>query len=67
MWPTQPAGHPVRAYGFNGQALHVYQKFGFHIEARFRREIFRWGRWHDVLEMGLFSDEFPVAASIEES
>lgn len=48
----------LRVYAFNPRALHIYQKLGFAIEARFRGEIYRWGAWHDVIEMGMFADEF---------
>ena len=53
----------LRVYSFNDRALHVYQRLGFQIEARFRKELFRWGAWHDILEMGLFRDEFVSAES----
>jgi len=48
----------LRVFAFNSRAIHVYQGLGFQLEARYRQEIFRWGQWHDVLDMGLFAQEF---------
>jgi RimJ/RimL family protein N-acetyltransferase len=40
-------------YVENARARHLYEKFGFEVEGRRRRAIFRDGQYHDDLIMGL--------------
>lgn len=45
-------------YSFNERAINSYKKCGFTIEGRHRQEIYRDGKYHDVLSMGLLRAEF---------
>lgn len=42
----------------NARAIHVYEKLGFKHEARRRDALYKAGRWHDVLVMGVLEDEW---------
>ena len=42
----------VSVMAFNTPALRLYQKCGFRIEGRLREEIWRNGRWEDVVILG---------------
>lgn len=45
-------------FDFNKPAIKVYQRLGFTIEGTLRQEIFRNGRYHDVLIMGILRAEW---------
>ncbi|EGK14681.1 spermidine N1-acetyltransferase [Desmospora sp. 8437] len=47
----------LEVFEFNPPAIRVYEKCGFRREGRLREEIFRYGRYHDVLVMGLLQEE----------
>jgi RimJ/RimL family protein N-acetyltransferase len=51
--------HKIRldVYAFNEGAATVYERVGFRREGVLRKEIFRNGRYHDVIRMGLFREE----------
>lgn len=44
-------------FSFNKRAIHCYEKCGFHIEATLKDELFRDGRYHDILRMVRFREE----------
>lgn len=45
-------------YSFNTKAGNFYKKIGFKEECIHRDEIFRHGKYHDIVRMGLFKEEF---------
>jgi RimJ/RimL family protein N-acetyltransferase len=45
-------------FAFNKRGLKCYQKVGFKIEGKLRQEIFRQGKYHDMLSMGLLRSEW---------
>jgi len=45
-------------YSFNIRAIKCYEKLGFKQEGTLRKEIFREGKYHDILVYGMFRDEF---------
>ena len=45
-------------YGFNKCAIRSYEKVGFRTEGVLREEIFRFGRYHDKVMMGLLCSEW---------
>lgn len=48
----------LSVYSFNERAIKSYRKCGFQIEGILRQEIFRNGKYHDVIAMGLLRDEY---------
>jgi RimJ/RimL family protein N-acetyltransferase len=51
----------LAATGFNERALHTYEKVGFVEEGRDREAIFRGGKWHDQVRMGILDHEWWAA------
>ncbi|MFF5292666.1 GNAT family N-acetyltransferase [Paractinoplanes globisporus] len=51
----------LAATGFNERALHTYEKVGFVEEGRDRQAIFRGGKWHDQVRMGILDHEWWAA------
>jgi RimJ/RimL family protein N-acetyltransferase len=45
-------------YGYNEASYHRYEKLGFKLEARLRDEVYRMGRYWDVLTYGLLREEW---------
>lgn len=48
----------LEVYSFNLRAIKCYEKLGFKEEGCLRKELFREGKYHDVLHYGMFRDEF---------
>ena len=48
----------LNVFAFNGRAIRSYQKVGFIEEARLRDRIFRFGRFHDEIIMGILRHEW---------
>lgn len=48
----------LHVYSFNPRAIKSYEKCGFIKEGVLRQEIFRKGKYHDQIIMGLLRDEF---------
>ncbi|MDX1436460.1 MAG: GNAT family protein [Anaerolineales bacterium] len=46
----------LRVFSYNDAAIHVYKKFGFEIEGRRRRSIFKGGKYIDDLLMAVLLD-----------
>ena len=44
-------------YADNLRAQHVYEKVGFQVEGRRREALYKFGRYHDVVVMGLLEGE----------
>jgi RimJ/RimL family protein N-acetyltransferase len=47
-------------YAENARAQHVYEKVGFRVEGRRREALWKFGRYHDVIVMGLLEDELDM-------
>lgn len=45
-------------FSFNQPAIRSYEKSGFVVEARMREELFREGKFHDIIYMGLLRREY---------
>jgi RimJ/RimL family protein N-acetyltransferase len=43
----------LEVFAENLPAIHLYQKFGFEVEGRKRHAVYKWGRYLDMLVMGL--------------
>lgn len=48
----------LTVFAFNHRAIRAYKKCGFQVEGVLREELFRNGRYHDVLVMGLLRSDF---------
>jgi RimJ/RimL family protein N-acetyltransferase len=48
----------LTCYSFNDRAVNCYKKCGFSIEGVLRQEIFKDGKYHDKIAMGILREEF---------
>ena len=48
----------LNVFSFNPRALRMYQTCGFKEEGRLRQELFRDGKYHDIILMGLLREEY---------
>jgi RimJ/RimL family protein N-acetyltransferase len=48
----------LNVYSFNERAIASYVKCGFKVEGRLRQRIFRDGKYHDEVIMGILRSEF---------
>ncbi|MCM1991615.1 GNAT family N-acetyltransferase [Oceanirhabdus seepicola] len=48
----------LRVFSFNERAIKLYEKIGFLYEGRLREAIFRDGKWHDIVNMGMLQREY---------
>lgn len=48
----------LRVFSFNEKAIRLYEKIGFKHEGTSRQCLFRNGRWHDIIHMGILHDEY---------
>ena len=48
----------LQVFGFNQQAIRSYEKSGFHHEGTLREEVFRFGKFHDVVVMGVLRSDW---------
>lgn len=48
----------LRVFSFNENAISLYEKLGFKHEGRSRQAMFREGKWHDILHMGILQEEW---------
>jgi RimJ/RimL family protein N-acetyltransferase len=48
----------LRVFSFNDRAISLYEKIGFKQEGRSRQAIFREGKWHDIIAMGILQAEY---------
>jgi len=48
----------LRVFSFNERAINLYKKIGFKIEGEMRESLFRDGKWHSIVFMGLLKKEY---------
>jgi RimJ/RimL family protein N-acetyltransferase len=48
----------LEVFSFNERAINSYKKVGFKVEGVLREELFRDGKYHDILIMGLLRKEY---------
>ncbi|HIC94568.1 MAG TPA: N-acetyltransferase, partial [Anaerolineae bacterium] len=48
----------LSVHDYNERAIRCYEKCGFRHEGRLREALFRDGRYHDELMMGILREEF---------
>lgn len=48
----------LRVFSFNEGAIHLYNKMGFKQEGVSRQALFRNGKWHDIIHMGILEHEY---------
>jgi len=48
----------LRVFSFNDRAIRLYSKIGFQKEGISRQSLFRNGKWHDIIQMGLLQHEY---------
>jgi len=54
----------LRVFSFNEKAIHLYKKLEFKEEGAGRQSLFRFGKWHDMIHMGILQGEY-VNNSVE--
>jgi RimJ/RimL family protein N-acetyltransferase len=48
----------LNVYDYNERGISSYKKIGFVEEGRLRKQVYRGGKYHDSIIMGLFREEF---------
>ncbi|MBI6874450.1 GNAT family N-acetyltransferase [Clostridium aciditolerans] len=48
----------LRVFSFNDRAIKLYEKIGFKKEGESRESIFREGKWHHIIHMGILQSEY---------
>ena len=48
----------LKVFSFNDRAINLYNKIGFHKEGNSRQSLFRNGKWHDIIHMGILKNEY---------
>ncbi len=48
----------LRVFSFNEKAIKLYEKLGFKQEGISRQYLFREGKWHDLVHMGILQQEY---------
>ncbi len=48
----------LQVFAYNQRAIGSYEKCGFQLEGTFREELFRFGKYHDILVMGLLRKDW---------
>nr|WP_272913728.1 GNAT family protein [Halalkalibacter okhensis] len=48
----------LRVFSLNERAIHIYNKLGFEKEGVIRESLYRNGRWHDIITMGILKKEY---------
>src|SRR5699024_4978861 len=48
----------LRVFSFNDRAIRMYTKLGFQEEGNSRQSLFRDGKWHDIMQMGILQTEY---------
>ncbi|RHW43403.1 N-acetyltransferase [Neobacillus notoginsengisoli] len=48
----------LRVFSLNERAIHIYNKLGFTKEGVMRENLYRNGKWHDIIIMGVLKKEF---------
>ncbi|MEM7037357.1 MAG: UDP-4-amino-4,6-dideoxy-N-acetyl-beta-L-altrosamine N-acetyltransferase [Bacteroidota bacterium] len=55
----------AEAFSWNGQAIALYEKMGFRQEGVFRQEIWKDGKFHDVVRLALLAEEWNSAEEVK--
>lgn len=48
----------LRVFSFNDRAIRMYKRIGFKEEGNSRQSLFRDGKWHDIIHMGILQTEY---------
>ncbi|SDQ93794.1 Protein N-acetyltransferase, RimJ/RimL family [Virgibacillus subterraneus] len=48
----------LRVFSLNERAIHIYNKLGFEKEGVMRESLYRNGKWHDIITMGILKREY---------
>lgn len=48
----------LRVFSLNERAIHLYHKLGFKQEGVVRESLYRNGKWHDLIMMGILKKEY---------
>lgn len=48
----------LQVFSFNERAIRLYEKMGFIHEGKFRQALYRMGKWHDIVIMGILKNEY---------
>ncbi|GIO08117.1 acetyltransferase [Brevibacillus reuszeri] len=48
----------LRVFSFNEKAIKLYERIGFQHEGISRQFLFRAGKWHDIVHMGILQEEY---------
>ncbi|MBS4536506.1 GNAT family N-acetyltransferase [Clostridium sp. D2Q-14] len=48
----------LKVFSFNKRAIKLYEKFGFKHEGNMREALYRDGKWHDIIFMGLLQKNY---------
>ncbi|MGG4459703.1 GNAT family N-acetyltransferase [Brevibacillus sp. HB1.1] len=48
----------LRVFSFNEKAIKLYERLGFKQEGVSRQFLFREGKWHDIVHMGILQQEY---------
>lgn len=48
----------LRVFSFNKKAIKLYEKMGFYYEGRCSESLFRQGKWHDIIHMGMLKKQY---------
>ncbi|WP_100333611.1 GNAT family N-acetyltransferase [Bacillus alkalisoli] len=48
----------LRVFSLNERAIHIYKKLGFVKEGVVRESLYRNGKWHDIITMGILKKEY---------
>src|SRR5690625_79427 len=48
----------LRVFSFNVRAIRMYKRIGFKEEGNSRQSLFRDGKWHDIIHMGILQTEY---------
>jgi RimJ/RimL family protein N-acetyltransferase len=51
----------LTTFGFNKRAQKSFAKVGFVVEGNLRRQLFRFGTFHDIIAMGMLREEWEAA------
>ena len=50
---------------YNEVGIHIYKKMGFADEGQSRERLYRFGKYHDYLLMGMLKDEYLKSAFLQ--
>ena len=56
----------LETFSFNRRAIRCFEKAGFCHEGTRRQALYRDGRYHDILIMGILKEEFSTRETVED-